>query len=167
MGSLCSPMNVDQQLMEQRMSNQQIDLKNEHDEHDHQDTKTIYEIDELEKNKSIQNIIAALRYYQIILNNANYNNLISKYFDENKTILQDYITILKQYLDNTVQLNDAIFEQIHDIISKQIKCNISNCKQYLRNNRNRQNENDNNESNEFRVLFYTDLMDTIHCYFMH
>ena len=44
-------------------------------------------------------------------------------------------------------------------MSKQLKCNISNCKQYSRNNRDRHKD--------FKVIFYTDLLDTIHCYFTH
>ena len=60
---------------------------------------------------------------------------MSKYFAEtNKSILQDYTTILKKSLDNTVEQNNATFEQIYNIMAKEIKCDISNCKQYSRNN---------------------------------
>ena len=52
---------------------------------------------------------------------------------------------------------------------------ILNCKQYSRNNRDRdkQDKNNinnqliNNQTDEFKVIFYTDLLDTIHCYFCH
>jgi len=125
----------------------------------------------LQKDKSIQNIISALKYYQTILNNQNYDDLISEYFGENTRIIEDYSHILKKYLNNTIESNTSIFSQIYNIMIKEIKCDIKNCKQYSRNNRDRQKEpkstNDNKDDDVFRITFYTDLMDTIHCYFMH
>eukprot|EP01083_Nonionella_stella_P143070 443831_1 len=60
-------------------------------------------------------------------------------------------------------------------MSKEITCDIKKCKQYTRNNRNREQQSLNSETKQSdedkttqsKVVFFTDLFDTIHNYFMH
>eukprot|EP01084_Bolivina_argentea_P193311 331668_1 len=159
---------LEEQKTVEKKSNQMNDNENKQSTVIEDESKIF---NDLQNDLSIQNIISALKYYQSIQNDDNYNNLISQYFQEtNKTILQDYTSILKTYLNNTIEHNHIVFEQIYNIMSKQIQCDIKNCKQYSRNNRDRAKESvksNNDKNNQFKAIFYTDLLDTIHCYFMH
>eukprot|EP01083_Nonionella_stella_P105219 302544_1 len=123
----------------------------------------------LESDQSLQNIIAALKSYQTILNNEEGPSM-SEYAEQTKGILNDYITILRTYLSNTIQQNNKTFEAIYTILSKHIQCDIKKCKPYSRNNRDRATQSMNTKQDHdvaLKRIFCTDLMDNIHCYFMH
>eukprot|EP01084_Bolivina_argentea_P198656 340112_1 len=170
--------NDEQHIIPSEMQQNQSEYKagdNTTDKHDDASHNSTIVIDvELQNSTPLKNIISYLKYYQTILNDVNYNDLLCEYFDENKNILEDYAYILKQYLNNEPNKNNETFEQIYNIISKEIKCDIKNCKQYSRNNRNREkesqkpnNQKSSDKNDQFKILFITDLFDTIHCYFLH
>ena len=139
---------------------------------------------EIMKCPSVKRIIDALKYYKSLYNNNNkndkiYNQLIIKYFQcKNKYIISDYHHLLSIHLNQTKLIHLQNLEIINDTIYKnKLQCNINQCKQYLRYHRDREKiddinhiintENKNNDDICYKVRFYSDLMDTIHCYFIH
>eukprot|EP01084_Bolivina_argentea_P274818 468538_1 len=103
---------------------------------------------------SLNRIIQLLKIYQN--NNENHE----------KDLIGDYHHILVQHLSaenntNTNNDTDDNFELIYDmLVNNGIVCDLTKCKMYVRNNRNR-------EVYESKISINEDLMDTIHCYFLH
>ena len=92
--------------------------------------------------------------------------------------MDDYIHLLRCHLDNDI--NGDIFGDIYKYFINTIHiptCNISICSKYFRNSRERENENiniinktdkveDNNDDIKMNKI-YIDILDTIHCNFIH
>eukprot|EP01084_Bolivina_argentea_P262154 443265_1 len=122
--------------------------------------------------ESIDNIIKILKQYKSILNDKNMNDLILKYFEQNKveTIFIDCDNIFKNSLnDNSPNVNYENFQQIYNMISKEIKCDVNDCKQCNQNNVDDLNEEKNNNINEIElnIKFYVELINNIHTFFLH
>eukprot|EP01084_Bolivina_argentea_P144793 253964_1 len=124
--------------------------------------------------KSVIRIKLALHFYQDININGKDQNEINQtdkfiltYFNDiNRNLINDYHHILIDHLDcNTKQENNKHFEFINKTIA--LKCNISKCPQYIRNNRDRQKKQIIKLKHNPETLFYIDLLDTLHCYFIH
>eukprot|EP01084_Bolivina_argentea_P082462 149317_1 len=86
------------------------------------------------------------------------------------SIIVAYHHILDQHLNedniNSVETNQA-FKNIYKHLMKtnDIKCDINSCKIYKRNMRMREKESIN--CSDKQICMKIDLLDTIHCYFMH
>eukprot|EP01084_Bolivina_argentea_P265022 449098_1 len=122
--------------------------------------------------KSLKRLMMLLQFYQSTINNVNdinSNKLFLEYIEGYKNILNDYGHLLCVHLDQeTQEENDNIFAIIHNKCSKYINCSLDNCKHYTRNNRNRCEPNTKVVENNNNLLsIYTDILDTIHCYFLH
>ena len=130
------------------------------------------------KCQSLQRVTAALHFYQSMKDDPEsmkeIEQLTLEYFSEYKDLLNDYGHLLKIHINGgSTEENSRQFEEIHNYISKHIKCDIKTCQQYVRNNRNRgrmeKKEKDTSLSlsEDRKVLFYMDTLDTIHCYLYH
>eukprot|EP01084_Bolivina_argentea_P265023 449099_1 len=124
--------------------------------------------------KSLDRVSEALLFFSTIIDKSltdeNTMNLLLNYFEnDGKSILNDYGHLLCVHLDQeTQEENDNIFAIIHNKCSKYINCSLDNCKHYTRNNRNRCEPNTKVVENNNNLLsIYTDILDTIHCYFLH
>ena len=115
--------------------------------------------------QAVTRMQSMLKFY-----NNNYNNFkeIGKYLAKYKNhIIGDYHHILDKHLnrDNISQIDsNKQFELIHQQMTG-ISCDIENCKIYSRNNR--QRETTNIECKDEKVSMFIDIIDTIHCYFLH
>ena len=129
---------------------------------------------------AIQHIQSTLEFYQHALDEQSehsLDSLILKYFEENANTINEYHHILLQHLSTGNKSTDnKNFRLIHQIFSKSIKCDIGNCKKYMRNNRNRQRQELKNEyektfnlqcKSDPNALFFKEFLDSIHCYFIH
>ncbi len=125
------------------------------------------------KCKCIQRIIMVLKFYQMINENDNINDehseLILEYFEGYKHLINDYHHITVKHLNSsTASKNNHKFRLIDQEIGKYIKCNVNKCKQYIRYSRNRENIDETTKHiKDENVLFYIDLLDNIHCHFLH
>eukprot|EP01084_Bolivina_argentea_P053396 98008_1 len=133
-------------------------------------------VDILNKCKSIQSICNVLQYYET-LNNKHKNDEdkiceeLIKYIDDNKesqNIINDYHYILTHYLNKSnPYINEANFEYINTLITQSIHCKLSDCKLYKRNRRDIADKTSNKNNAKAKVLFYVNLLDNIHSYFVH
>ena len=119
--------------------------------------------------KPLTRIIDTLKYYQS-RHNHNYTQEISAYFYENKHfIINDYHHILNEHLNGDYlpksQCNDE-FSNIHEIIKKhkKLNCILSECMIYKRSNREREKPD---KDKEQEVSLEMDILDSIHCCFLH
>eukprot|EP01084_Bolivina_argentea_P244299 409292_1 len=111
------------------------------------------------KCKSLSNIIDILQCYQ-------HTDEIEDMMDFRNLLVSDYHHILDVHLNNVDDLeNEQNFQIIHDSVAGQVKCNITQCRQYLRNNRIRGHEEKQMTASE--LTFVKDLLDTIHVTFIH
>ena len=118
---------------------------------------------------ALERTISVLKYYR-----RNYENFVglNKYLAENKQfILSDYHHILDKHLseDRRSKLHcDKQFGAINHSILKEhgLRCDVKKCKIFLRNNRDRDIEKNTNCDDQ-TLSVYIDIIDTIHCYFMH
>ena len=116
---------------------------------------------------SSQRIISLLKYYQ---NNHQNHNKLSKYLEKYKTYLvSDFHHFLDKHLNEQVVTTtqsreqfDVMFKELND---NNIKCDIGKCKMYSRNNRQRESVNIECEDKQLCTLI--DIIDTIHCFFVH
>ena len=91
---------------------------------------------------------------------------IESYFNQNKNlIINNYHHLLNFHLNEDNLSNDKSnqqFSQIYDLLrDHDLKCDISKCIMYKRNNRQRDIRNGNIINVEI------DILDSIHCYFLH
>ena len=113
----------------------------------------------------VNTIISLLKFYHN--NNTNYEE-INKYLEMYKAnLLSDFHHILDVHL-NEEQLSaidgNRNFQFIHQELND-ILCNIGNCQIYARGNR--QRESMNTDCTDKNLSMYIDIIDTIHCYFIH
>eukprot|EP01084_Bolivina_argentea_P254305 427505_1 len=98
-------------------------------------------------------------------------NKFVKYLLSNKEyIVNDYHHILNVHLneDNTPKRqNYRAFQFIYETFNNKINCNITNCCIYSRNNRQRETEKLFEMGSDSELAAYIDILDTIHCYFIH
>eukprot|EP01084_Bolivina_argentea_P110188 196814_1 len=137
---------------------------------------SVNKCDSISKCPSLQRITAALHFFQSMKNDSDnmkqINSLTIEYFTKYKTLLDDYAHVLKYHINaGSIKENNDQFEQIHNYVCKHIKCDIKTCEQFIRNNRNRTEKTENDTLNDInsdkKVSFYIDILDTIHCYFIH
>ena len=114
---------------------------------------------------SIKRIKSLLKYYM-----EHHNNFeeVSQYLQQYKIqLIKDYHHILDKHLNEermTKMESNKQFQMIHEQMAD-IQCNIKNCEVYLRNNR--QRETMNIQCNDKNLAMLIDIIDTIHCYFIH
>ena len=125
--------------------------------------------DSLENCTSMQHIIDNLKLYQMIESDKTDDiECISKL---NENILDDYHHILIEHLSNkSVHEINEEFNNLHTMLRREnIHCDFGKCSSIRRYHCIRENI-DNLEQQSLRsdnLQFYIDLMDTIHCYFIH
>eukprot|EP01084_Bolivina_argentea_P091660 164971_1 len=97
------------------------------------------------------------------------SKLLVDYMKNNKNIniINEYQHILLNHLnlkDNKLNSNNYAF--INSSTTKDIQCKILNCSLYKRNSRDRDNER-NKQTVDQNALYYIDLLDNIHTFFVH
>ncbi len=125
---------------------------------------------------AINNIIQALINYQKIdiaktdnaYDKTNYPHLIDDFH---------HILLVHQSDKNSILKNKNEYESIYDyIMSKIDKCTLEKCNSFARNNRNRERENIFSSINKENTInnntdkeseYFIEIMDTIHCFFVH
>ena len=122
---------------------------------------------------SLIRLIDALKFYK----HQDSTEKIQTYFNENKSrIMNDYHHLLNDHLneDNVSKIkSDEEFNQIYEIlISEQndLNCDINECIMYKRNNRQRignSEQKDPDCETEEIINVSMDILDSIHCYFIH
>eukprot|EP01083_Nonionella_stella_P098980 278404_1 len=143
---------------------------------------SVNECSSVDECKSLERIKDVLIFYQNISNKQHKNSkldddAIVQHLDRYKDIINDYHHILLHHLATGNKVKDnANFHVIDAIIHESITCNISQCQNYKRNHRNRgQKKNDDADapslnlehSGDDTAVFYKELLDSIHCYFVH
>eukprot|EP01084_Bolivina_argentea_P307875 532213_1 len=116
---------------------------------------------------SLRRISSILKFYQ---DHSNNYNVLSKYLLQYKHVINDYHHILDHHLneDNIKQIksNEQFTLIYHEITNRSdIICDVNKCAMYSRNNRIREKENI--ECNDKILSNYINILDTIHCYFVH
>ena len=152
-------------------------------------------IDETCKNSincvALKRIIEVLRYYDNITsseedsinegderkdeqrNKHKNSTLWITYFNDTnyKHLLNDYHHILKHHLHKKdISKSNDEFDIIYKQIIKYVKhCDVTKCQKFRRNRRIREHENISilNCRNNDLCNFYTETLDSIHCYFLH
>ena len=142
--------------------------------------------------QSVRRLIMILDWYKTmrsIHSEYEMEKLLIEYVDHYTNLLNDYQHILSKHLNEDRLTNDDNFLSIHNKISKYMDCpcDVKTCKQYIRMVINVQGKSrantiedtntdtkDNNSidkmeehDNKNTVNFYIELLDVIHCYFMH
>eukprot|EP01084_Bolivina_argentea_P193196 331485_1 len=123
---------------------------------------------------SLRRITSLLIFYRNFDIHTGHDALIN-YLHNNEGIhlVNDYHHLLDQHLneDNINSINcDKEFERIYNKMinnkNNNLKCDISKCEIYTRNNRQRETKLFDN-INDDDLCFYVDLIDSIHCYMLH
>ncbi len=84
------------------------------------------------------------------------------YFTDRYThLLNDYTHILSTHLNKDKEINDINSALIYHKINQYIQCNIYKCPCFMRQNNKYNNNNNDN------IVFYQNILHTIHCYFLH
>ena len=122
---------------------------------------------------AIERIIKMLQFYHN--NHDNYGEIAKYLQDYKQYLMSDYHHILNDHLNEdqgSPSASNEQFKWIYDKLNsednndtKHIFCDIGKCKIYSRNNRER--EKVNIECDDKKLSSFIDIMDTIHCYFMH
>eukprot|EP01084_Bolivina_argentea_P272823 464599_1 len=126
-------------------------------------------------------IIIALRHYVNITNindetaaKKKLQEFIEDYINSNESKQHNLVSnvhhVLYEHLNNVIKReNIENFEYIHNKVIKNIQqCNLKNCNAFTRNTRDREKLDNNiyeNDANQY--MFYIDLLDSIHVYFVH
>lgn len=142
--------------------------------------------------QSVRRLIMILDWYRTmrdIHSIYDMDKMLIEYVDHYTNLLNDYQHVLTTHLNQDRISNDTNFMQIYNKITKYMEnqCDIKTCKQYIRmvisppksanpsledalmENQDINNSIDTLEANDNRntVNFYIELLDVIHCYFMH
>eukprot|EP01084_Bolivina_argentea_P141172 248108_1 len=117
----------------------------------------------VESCKCIVRISNALQFHAKQKSN---NDVVLRFFDEYRNLLNDYSHILHHHLNKRNNDNNLQFYSVYKQVTKYIKCNIKQCEQYTRNNRIRERDNHIQKHNE-EAIFYINTLDTIHCNLLH
>eukprot|EP01084_Bolivina_argentea_P276004 470825_1 len=116
--------------------------------------------------ESLQRIICILQFYKNSFNDEEKTmiEIRTKY----RHILNDYHHILNKHLNEDILLMSVCNEQFEciykEIMDNELECDINECLIYLRNNREREKTLVEYETN---LAVYMDILDSIHCYFIH
>eukprot|EP01084_Bolivina_argentea_P023620 44095_1 len=117
----------------------------------------------------LKRITSMLQFYH---HNHNKYNEVSNYlekYNENSNLIADYHHILDRHLNEdkiSESKSNEQFETIHQQIANNLSCDISKCYIHSRNNRHRDTTNIDCQDDKHLSMFI-DIMDTIHCYFIH
>ena len=124
--------------------------------------------------QSLKRIKVVLSFYNKIQQNNNDRYFIEqqifKYIKNNKynNLINDFHHILLKHLnDPDENKNWQNYHDLNESLKSVIKCNISLCGGYIRNNRNRQNDNIDINKYDEKGFFYLELLDNIHVHFVH
>eukprot|EP01084_Bolivina_argentea_P269434 457924_1 len=111
---------------------------------------------------AIQNIGKALQFHA----KQHDSSTVYQYFNHKyKHLVKDFHHIMVHHLNtHNKSLNDKNFETVTNIMCHCVKCNIEKCNPFTRNNRDRE---DSKMNDDLEMEYYTDLLDNIHCYFLH
>eukprot|EP01084_Bolivina_argentea_P094371 169649_1 len=112
---------------------------------------------------STERMLCVLKYYSLFSEDK---ETIIKFVNETyKLFLEDYIHIIDKHNNHLENIHKIMVEKYNPNV-----CNIRTCPLIYRHNRNRNNDKNiaafDNVSDE-NTLFYVDLLDTIHTYFVH
>eukprot|EP01084_Bolivina_argentea_P264778 448625_1 len=113
---------------------------------------------------SLKRLIKFLKYYR---NHYNDIDKLTQYFKANNhQTLNDYHHILQKHLryDDTNEQFTFIYKKMQ---KNELFCVIKTCKIYQRNSRSRETENKYEICNDRNLLLHIDILDCIHCYFIH
>eukprot|EP01084_Bolivina_argentea_P295276 508306_1 len=123
--------------------------------------KFIDKCESTEKCESIKRMISILKYQCTNNIDINASELLSKSF----LILNDYHHILDHHLNEDNISKTKSDEQFTYILNEiNFKCELITCNRYIRNNRQRETRKLDYDCN---LSMYVDLLDTIHCLFLH
>lgn len=117
--------------------------------------------------QSLQNLTDCLHFWQSVDINTDQKDIFV-FFSQYKDLINDYHHVLSNHLNRdhqTLEEKNKSFESIHKYISEHVKCDSINNVIHIRNNRHR--EDDDHQNNDPLLSFYVDIMDTIHCLFLH
>eukprot|EP01084_Bolivina_argentea_P109346 195453_1 len=123
----------------------------------------------METCESLKRIVTMLHFYQSTISNDDEKNgdlLLDYVQNQYKELLTDYQHIISNHLNKSKKENDDNYYIINCKCKKYIQCDLSNCNNYQRNNRDRCKEQI-IENYDSLLTIYTDIIDTIHCYFIH
>ena len=116
---------------------------------------------------SLNRLIQLLIFYK-----SEYMNTkeVEVYFNENKAkIMSDYHHLLNEHLNEDIissMTSNSQFKHVHTKLlhENKLQCDINKCKMYRRNQRDR---NVSSEDNAEEITVGMDILDCIHCYFIH
>ena len=116
---------------------------------------------------SIERIVSALQEYQA----RDLDEIIAS-FDKNSHpyLSDDFNHVLLRHLgdDKQVAESQREFFAIHQHIASKLKpCALEKCGKFSRNNRDREKQDGQGKKLDKEVEYFVDVMDTIHCFFLH
>ena len=163
----CKDINGAIEWMESNKDIQKDEINDDDDENEYKYIDIDCDGNDISNCLALKRIISMLQFYDN--NHMNYNAL-NEYLTKYKFhLISDYHHILNNHLneDNISSIkSNQQFNQILNIIKdNNLQCNIQKCAIYTRNNR--QRETTNIECNDNKLSIFIDIIDTIHCYFMH
>eukprot|EP01084_Bolivina_argentea_P160197 278977_1 len=127
------------------------------------------------KCKALKRLIMVLHFYQSLIDQIEKDNyLLVQYFRNNANIYTDYRHIFDKYIieSSQINVNKKNVEIIKDKIKRYIKCEVNDCISYKRKDNKflkeciHKMQNGNINKNNM-VDFCSEIMDVIHCYFVH
>eukprot|EP01084_Bolivina_argentea_P269196 457441_1 len=114
--------------------------------------------------KSLTRLVSILKFHSI---NDN-DDLLLQYMNKYKNLLNDYHHILYTHLNKVSNDHNTIaLEHINKECMQSIHCSLNKCQHYQRNNRNRCKQKITNVDYDSELFTYTDILDSIHVYFVH
>eukprot|EP01083_Nonionella_stella_P084152 232891_1 len=138
---------------------------------EHKNSENEYDqtCDSVENCAYLQRLCKALQFYQS--NKESNHKAFLNYFSSQHydLLLTDYHHILNHHLEQKSLIDTQHeFELIHNTIIRSIDhCSLDQCNKFKRNNRNRSKLKVDPSLTDAKIRFYTDTLDTIHCYFVH
>eukprot|EP01084_Bolivina_argentea_P012780 23922_1 len=145
---------------------------NDNDNHYEFEKKNIFKVDtplnvclSIQTCSSIKKLISALTYYSSLnLDTQNDQDKLFKYCTKtHQSFLNDSIHMIRNHNQDIHQICDMLHRQL-------TKCDMKNCLLLQRHYRNRRHDHTKTvvtHVQDTNVLFYRDIMDTLHCYLCH
>eukprot|EP01084_Bolivina_argentea_P023055 42933_1 len=162
--------------------NDDEDQKNEYDilddaDNQHKSIQYDHTCSDIQTCEALNRLIIALQFHQMYkTKEKDHIDKICEYFMTNKHyIINDYHHILQYHLNEdhmSQQYQHKEFKLIHDRITQKnnnLTCDVNKCGAYIRNNRQREHDwkDKGNKINDKSVLSYINVLDSIHCHFLH